>query len=146
MKALSVRQPWAWAIAHGRKDVENRTWPTQWHGRLAIHASARWDEDGAWDWRVMEAALSEEPVQRDDRFVLSAVIAVADLVDVARGVNSLWAEPGQFHWRLANVRPLAEPMPCKGRLGLWDLPDDVEAAVVAHLAATADRSGEAASR
>lgn len=26
MKALSIRQPWAWAILHAGKDVENRDW------------------------------------------------------------------------------------------------------------------------
>ena len=31
MKALSVKQPWAWAIFHG-KDVENRDWPTNVRG------------------------------------------------------------------------------------------------------------------
>jgi hypothetical protein len=25
MRALTVRQPWAWAIVHGGKDIENRT-------------------------------------------------------------------------------------------------------------------------
>lgn len=42
--ALSVRQPWAWAIIHGGKDIENRTWQAVNHGlkqrgRVAIHAS-----------------------------------------------------------------------------------------------------------
>lgn len=44
-----------------------------------------------------------------------------------------WAARGQYHWRLANVRALPEPVPCKGALGLWTLPDDVEAAVAAQL-------------
>lgn len=35
VKALSVRQPWAWAIVHAGKDVENRNWPTPHRGRLA---------------------------------------------------------------------------------------------------------------
>lgn len=39
MKALSIRQPWAWLIIHGGKNVENRTWHTKHRGRFAIHAS-----------------------------------------------------------------------------------------------------------
>ena len=46
MKALSVRQPWAWAIIHAGKDVENRTWGTRYHGPLLIHASKNYDRDG----------------------------------------------------------------------------------------------------
>ncbi len=42
--ALSVRQPWAWAIIYASKDIENRSWQAVNHGlrqrgRIAIHAS-----------------------------------------------------------------------------------------------------------
>ena len=43
MKAISIKQPWASLIAHGIKDVENRTWkcPEKYIGqRVLIHASA----------------------------------------------------------------------------------------------------------
>lgn len=39
MKALSIRQPWAWMILHAGKDIENREWPTRFRGRVLIHAS-----------------------------------------------------------------------------------------------------------
>ena len=39
--ALSVRQPWAWALLYGGKTIENRTWPTRHRGRIWIHASER---------------------------------------------------------------------------------------------------------
>lgn len=38
MKAISIRQPWAWLVAMGVKDIENRTWPTKHRGRTLIHA------------------------------------------------------------------------------------------------------------
>jgi hypothetical protein len=38
--ALSVRQPFAWAIFHAGMDIENRDWPTQQRGRVLIHAPA----------------------------------------------------------------------------------------------------------
>lgn len=38
MKAISIRQPWAWLIVHAGKDIENREWPTSTRGRIAIHA------------------------------------------------------------------------------------------------------------
>jgi hypothetical protein len=82
----------------------------------------------------MEAARSEEPLEpNDQRFVFGAILAVADLVDVTRDASSPWAEPGQVHWLLANVRPLAEPVPCRGWQNVWDLPPEVEAAVRAQL-------------
>ncbi|MFS7306556.1 ASCH domain-containing protein [Rahnella inusitata] len=39
MKALSIRQPWAWLIVNGHKDIENRTWRTKFRGQVLIHAS-----------------------------------------------------------------------------------------------------------
>lgn len=39
MKALSIRQPWAWAIVNAGKRVENRTWETRYRGPILIHAA-----------------------------------------------------------------------------------------------------------
>lgn len=46
MKALSFRHPWAWLIVAGYKDIENRSWPTNFRGRVYIHASRKFDEVG----------------------------------------------------------------------------------------------------
>jgi len=46
MKALSIRQPWAWAIIHAGKDVENRTWKTKMTGEFLVHASKSFDHEG----------------------------------------------------------------------------------------------------
>jgi hypothetical protein len=44
MRALTVRQPWAWAIIHGGKDVENRSWTNRYAtGLIAIHAGVGLD-------------------------------------------------------------------------------------------------------
>jgi len=42
MRALSVRPPWWWAILHLGKDIENRSWPTKFRGRILLHASKWW--------------------------------------------------------------------------------------------------------
>lgn len=40
MKALSIRQPWAWAILNAGKRVENRSWQAcHYRGPLLIHAA-----------------------------------------------------------------------------------------------------------
>ena len=38
MIALSIRQPWAWLIVNGFKNVENRTWKTPFRGEFLVHA------------------------------------------------------------------------------------------------------------
>ncbi|MEU8151702.1 hypothetical protein [Nonomuraea sp. NPDC048901] len=135
MKGLSVRQPWAYAIGFLGKDVENRSWSTHHRGLLAIHASAGWDGDEAQSAVAFTARCgysAVEPARRQR----SAIVAVVDLADLCcRGLDGRgcscgsWAISGQCHWRLADVRPLPTPIPCKGSLGLWDLPAEVETAV-----------------
>lgn len=39
MKTLSIRNPGAYLVAFGVKDVENRSWKTNYRGELLIHSS-----------------------------------------------------------------------------------------------------------
>src|SRR4051812_46780366 len=55
----------------------------------------------------------------DSELVLGAIIGSVDVVDCVTGHPSAWAEPGQYHWVLANPRPLATPVPCRGMPGLF---------------------------
>lgn len=122
MRALTIRQPWADAIAHGEKRIENRTWATRHRGDFLIHAAA------AEDRNALPAEMTE--AWPDTR---SGVIAVAGLVEVhfANGrCCQKWGFPEVYHWELANVRRLAEPVPCKGRLGLWTPSQDIVTAVL----------------
>jgi hypothetical protein len=108
IRAITVRQPWAWAIAHGGKTIENRSTTVKYRGPLFIHAGAAWSPRGAEDQRVLHAWtawLSDRPIElaheeqlrewweRADvlepdsdreRALLprQALIAVAELVDV----------------------------------------------------------------
>ena len=115
-RILTIRQPWASAIIYASKDVENRSWTTTYRGRLYIHAGMRLDPDD-----VLPAAV---PV------VHGAIIGYVELTDIVTDSLSRWAEPGQYHWLLANPVPLPSPVPAKGRLGLW-LPGEKLAAALA---------------
>jgi hypothetical protein len=133
----------AWAIARGSKPVENRTWQTRYRGLLAIHAALGMDRrDLAASARLAE--LVDVPAQTIATMPMTrgAVVAVARLADIcsasllrSRVVCGCgpWAMPGHRHLILVDVVALAGPVPCKGALGLWRLPDDVEAAVLAQL-------------
>lgn len=141
LRALTVRQPWAWCIARIAEDadakpVENRGWrPGQrWRGLLAIHAGARVDDDAFWDENVL-MAIGRWPVPADfpdsaawPWQTTGAVVAVATLADVCSAAFRSdrvrcgcgpWAMPHQHHWQLTAVHPLADPVPATGRQGLW---------------------------
>lgn len=142
IKALTLKQPWAYAVTRLGKNVENRSWTTRHRGMLAIHAGSGWAGNEAQSAVAFSARCGYGDVQPARR-QKAAIVAVVDLVDVCgvgldgRGCYcGPWAMERQWHWRLANPRALAVPVPCKGRLGLWDLPTDVEAAVLGQIEVT----------
>lgn len=142
-RALTVRQPWAAAIVHGPKNIENRTQQTHRRGRVLIHA-ARQYEQGAGG---RHAALGEWMVSgRAPRsWVFGAVVGVAEIVDChpakpwwRGGCCAPWGEAGPdcegtWHWVLAGRRALREPVPARGALGFWRPPAEVLAAVLEQL-------------
>jgi hypothetical protein len=109
MKALSLQEPFASLVRDSKKLVENRSWapPASLIGeRIAIHRSGSG----------------------------GAIIATARIVGVVLPEVALAILPedqedhicGPLCWLLADVRRLKEPVPCKGRLSLWDAPASVQ--------------------
>ena len=45
MRALSIRQPWAWLIVNGHKDIENRSWRTKYRGPFLVHAGLKVEKE-----------------------------------------------------------------------------------------------------
>lgn len=154
MRILTVRQPWAWAIIHGGKDVENRVRNIagDYRGPIAIHAGLLWDTAAdSWDAHTFSLHAAMDRVRgeiRGDAFPWSefgAIIGVVDLVDVhlCSGSCSPWAEGpvdlggglrDMWHLVLANPRALDEPIPYKGALGLRRLDDEIAARIEAAFA------------
>lgn len=119
MKALTIKQPWVHAILHQGKDIENRSWQRNFQGWLALHASAK----------PNRKAEFPSGVHRPDFDTLdySAICAVARVVDIVTKGRSKWLwlpEDGStnYGWGLAEVVALKSPIPCKGALGLWQVP------------------------
>jgi hypothetical protein len=115
LSALSVRQPWAWLIVSGFKDIENRSWHIRCPRTLLIHAGLNhtdFDDDEA------ERLERRHGIRIPDEMPIGAVVGVVDVVDCVERHSSKWFEPGGFGWVLANPRRL-KPRPCKGAVGLF---------------------------
>ena len=134
MKVLSIRQPWATLIMAGQKDIENRTWRTHERGHIAIHACSNFN--GLFNAerkkvvRLCKAqgfddlALKLESLEHRD-YPFGAILGTAELFDCVDFNDSPWFT-GPFGFRLRDIRPLKRPMPIKGMLGLWTLPEEIE--------------------
>jgi hypothetical protein len=128
LRALTVQQPWAAAIASGRKRIENRLWPTRWRGTLLIHAGRTRDErslDPADPFPhplIRCAYAAAAPHTRE----CGAIVALAELTDChpADGCCAPWgeAEPDAWHWVLTGIHARQPPIPCTGHQRLW-IPD-----------------------
>lgn len=123
MKAITIKQPWASLIAHGIKDIENRTWRTNYRGRILIHAGASKKEG----WRLND--VQRFHLRRSgsslcstdfDKLPFSAIIGSVEIIDCIQGHSSVWAEKDVWNWVLANPVLYQVPVPAKGKLSLWE--------------------------
>lgn len=134
MRALTIRQPWTAAIAHGAKRTENRSWPVpakHLGTRILIHAAADRDRTRRPSHEVPRVLTDNLGTWPDTR---SAIIAIATLngchFDKGRGCCEPWGMDGYFHWTLADVVALPEPVPAKGALSFWTPAEEIINAVL----------------
>lgn len=149
MKAITVHQPWATAIAEWGKSPENRgrNIVGSYRGQLAIHAGKIVDEDAFHDPLIKAHSQDGTYFVDDGRdpFPLGAIIGVATLVSVHHDSDhgppscSPWAQRGLWHLVLEEPVALAEPVPCRGALGLWTVPSGVDEQVALQLDQTVAR-------
>ncbi len=153
MLALSIRRPWPWAILHLppelRKDVENRDWPTTVRGKFLIHASKGCTKaeyrDGC--TAILEAQMARyeqllagiacqgldsypPPLQMPaplSSMPAGAIVGWSEILDCVDRSDSPWFS-GRYGFVLGR-RGVLEPIPCRGALGFFRVPDDVAQAV-----------------
>lgn len=127
MKALSIRQPWAWLIVHGGKDIENRSWHTKFRGRFLVHAAKGMTSeeycDGlefairAGDIRLLRDFPTSQEMQR------GGIVGSVELVDSIDTSESPWYM-GEKAFVLRDPKPLPFT-PLKGQLNFFDVPDEL---------------------
>jgi len=92
MKALTVKQPYASLIVEGIKDIENRTWPTKYRGRVLIHAGLDRRLDPDFNKEQHNALYKYYNGIGTQRKVYGAIIGSVKIVDCVIKHPSIWAE------------------------------------------------------
>lgn len=140
MKGLTILQPWAQLIVIGAKRVETRSWSTSYRGPMLIHASKSREYLPMAVFAHWAGPLRGRFPQ-PEQLPLGAVVAVSELIDCVQMTEANIErvpmderrfgdyQPGRYMWILANVRPLANPVPARGQRGLW-VPDEQLLALV----------------
>jgi hypothetical protein len=125
MKALTIKNPWAGLILLGMKDVENRTWKTDYRGKLLIHSSK-----SKKDLRENEDYIARNILTQEEYDSLSKninaqtvcrsfgkIIGEIELVDCVQNYQK--KEEGVWHWVLKNPIIYDRFIEAKGKLSLW---------------------------
>lgn len=115
VRALSILQPFAWLIANGHKDIENRCWNTKFRGQVLIHAGKRWGREQREDLDQVRAQFPR--LQVPDVFDLGGIVGKATIVDCVENSDSPWFV-GKFGFVMANATPLPF-LPLRGMLGFF---------------------------
>lgn len=147
MKLLSLRQPWAWAVMHGGKRIENRKWNTNYRGQVAIHASKGCgviECAQAMEWMLdRELLLPDAPWPGIEAAPRGGIVGLARVynvippgreafaAEIARQCSRLgnevdlrWWDREQFGFVLVDVTEVPF-VPAPGSIGLFDVPHDV---------------------
>lgn len=128
MKAISIRQPYAWLIVNRIKDVENRTWRTNYRGPILIHAGKTYQKQDFHDDYSMWAPQGFPPYREE---MIGGIVGIATITGcVTSSTSRWWIGPVGFTLKDARACPL---VPCVGALGLFDVPRQVLTELPPHL-------------
>lgn len=132
MRALVVKQPWAWAIMEGHKRFENRSWTTKYRGPIAVIAGASRSS-----LKHATAFMSGLGIERPAELPFGCILGIVNLVDVISPSQSddPFAE-GPYCWRLESPVKLERPVPFRGQLGLFRLKQEAQSLLLLPGAAT----------
>lgn len=143
MKALTICQPFAELIIRGLKPVENRQWRTDYRGPLLIHAG----KSREWLSRSLVANQLAYGIPEDE-LDFGGIIGVVE-VAYCHPISYLRSDHcdnalrhlayhehthGPFCFILKNQRRFSSPIPCRGMMGLFDVPELTRRCVETELA------------
>ena len=137
-RALSIRQPWCWAIVNAGKDIENRSRRVNYRGSICLHASLYQPKASDYDacLEVIRQIRGDSGTERgmtreqgciasmhnsDEGRARGGIIGMAEIVDCVEYHESPWFE-GPFGLVLANVQPVPF-IELRGMLGLFNWKD-----------------------
>ena len=113
MRALSIRQPWAWLIVNGYKDIENRNWRTKYRGPFLVHGGLKVEKDvydRVADWLDIQLPPPSE-IER------GGIVGQSIVLDCVGKHDSVWFF-GPYGFVLGKSKPLPFRS-MRGRLGFF---------------------------
>ena len=128
MKVISLTEPYATLIRNGIKTIETRSWKTNYRGKLYIHASAtripaKTRTNTALMALVGDAELNHGKIICACELADCVEMTEAYITEIQKNGNEYISgiyEVGRYAWILKDIVALDDPIPAKGRLGIWN--------------------------
>ena len=123
MKALTIKEPWASLIIEEYKKYEFRSWKTKYRGKILIHAGLSVEKDMI--QRFKDYDISIKPGYIIGEATLTDCILVdenfnKELRAIDPIVYGRSNHVETYAWKLEDIVKYEKPIPCKGKLGLWN--------------------------
>jgi hypothetical protein len=122
MIALSIRQPWAWLIVHGYKDIENRTWATSYRGDFLVHAGKgmthdEYDEACSVAFQIL--GIGFDLIPTFDDLPRGGIVGAAKIIECVKASESPWFF-GDYGFVIKGAIEIPF-MPYRGQLGFFEV-------------------------
>lgn len=123
MKALTIKEPWATLIIDGYKKYEFRSWKTNYRGKILIHAGMSLEKDMLKRFEVYDLKCSKGEIIGEAELT-DCILVDKEFNDELIKINPVvYAKSNhvqKYAWKLENVIKYSNPIPIKGKLGLWN--------------------------
>lgn len=124
MKCLSMYQPYAWMVANGHTDIDDRSWPSNHRGDLAIHASKTF-EPHYYAYVKYQLGIDIPPPEELEYGGVVAIVGMIDCLPPGTVTNvphdrRAHGGPHCYGFVFENVRKL-DFVPCRGKPGIFDV-------------------------
>ncbi|RYD50983.1 MAG: ASCH domain-containing protein [Sphingobacteriales bacterium] len=127
LKVLSLLQPWASLVVLGHKTIETRSWTTVYRGPLLIHAGVRTSGKA---FATLPAIAPLLPEFKELAFgAIIGEVTLRDVLTLESGLQNALPEhtleeqafaPGRYGFVFTDAHCFDEPIPARGKLGLWE--------------------------
>jgi hypothetical protein len=128
VRAITLQEPWAWLVAEGFKDCENRGINFAFEGRVFIHSakSLAGDFKQLENWIGTHLGIMLPGVEWLRKNHMGRIVAVADFAPMKPYIDSPWKQKGKWAWPINWCHRIAATPVVRGQLGLWRLPTDLQ--------------------
>lgn len=123
MKVLTIKEPWATLIIDGYKKYEFRSWKTNYRGKILIHAGMSLEKDMLKRFEEYDLKCSKGEIIGEAELT-DCILVDKEFNDELIKINPVvYAKSNhvqKYAWKLENVIKYSNPIPIKGKLGLWN--------------------------